>query len=102
MRYKLSLRTQAEQDIQSAFEWYYAKSPRAAQKLIVQLEDTFKLLSKNPLSFPIRYKNTRFVELKNFPIGVHYIVQSETKTVVVLAVLSSLQDPKKWDLRNDL
>lgn len=51
MTYKLVIRKQAESDIQNAFEWYFARAPKAAHKLISQLEQMFHTITKSPLSF---------------------------------------------------
>jgi len=98
MRFKLSVRHKAELHIEDAFNWYFFKSPKAAEKFLTQLDDSFTRITKTPLAFAVRYKNVHMLPLKNFPVCIHYVVNDRLKKVTVIAVLSSRQDPKKWEL----
>ena len=97
MSYRLELRKKAEADIDKAFNWYFPKSSVIAEKLIKALDSDFAYLTKIPYSCAVRYKEVRLKPLKHFPICIHYIVSVKHKKVIVLAVMFSPENPKKWD-----
>ncbi len=101
MKFKLSVRHKAERHIEDAFDWYFYKSPKAAEKFLIQLDDAFTRITKTPLAFAVRYKNVHLLPLKSFPVCVHYVVNEQLKKVTVVSVLSSRQDPKKWEQLNE-
>ncbi|MFZ5552911.1 MAG: type II toxin-antitoxin system RelE/ParE family toxin [Bacteroidota bacterium] len=96
MKFKLSVRYRAEGHIEDAFDWYFYKSPKVAEKFLTQLDDSFTRITKTPLAFAVRYKNVHLLQLKGFPVCVHYVVNERMKKITVIAVLSAKQDPKKW------
>jgi plasmid stabilization system protein ParE len=98
MRFTLSVRNKAERHIEDAFDWYFHKSPKAAEKFISQLDDSFTRITKTPLAFAVRYKNVHMLPLKNFPVCVHYVVNQKLSKVTVIAVLSTKQVPKNWEM----
>ena len=55
-------------------------------------------LKLNPLAFQVRYKDVRILFLKNFPIGIHYIVNGNK--VLVIAVFHTSMDSEKWTLNH--
>jgi toxin ParE1/3/4 len=97
MSYRLELRKRAETDIDKVFHWYFYKSIPAAQKILNDLNDELVYLTKHPLTSAIRYKNIRLRPLKHFPVCIHYTIISKPKKVIVLAIIFSPEDPKKWD-----
>jgi hypothetical protein len=50
----------------------------------------------NPSGFAVRYKTIRTAIIKKFPYMVHYIVDQQTETISVLAVLCMYRNPESW------
>jgi plasmid stabilization system protein ParE len=67
------------------------------EKFLLDLENCFKKISNQPEGFQKRYKNVRAAYLKNFPIGVFYIIFS--KEIRVIAILHSSRNPEVWKKR---
>jgi len=57
------------------------------------------LILQNPYSFPIKYKNTRAVPVKDFPFTIHYFIDKQNKVIAILSVFKTPQNPQKWEKR---
>lgn len=89
----------AKLDIEESIEWYNKAQPGLGLRFYKQVQATIKTIRINPLAFAIRYKNTHTAPVKKFPFMVHYFVDSEKETIVVLTVLHTSRDPKIWSER---
>jgi len=90
----LKLPPKAEADIQEAVIWYESKSIALKIRFLNEVEELLKFLLLFPSSKQIRFDNTRLAFLKDFPFGVHYLV--EVNKVIVLRVLHTSRNPKNW------
>jgi len=99
MSFKLEIRGDARIDILNCLDWFLNKSVSTGEKLQIQIEDSINRILKTPFAFEIRYKETRLIHLKNFPISIHYSINEKLKLVTLVAVLSSNENPEKWELR---
>jgi hypothetical protein len=95
MSFRLEFRSSVKKDILLLLEWYLDKSVSNAEKFQIQLEEAKLIITKQPYSFQIRYKEVRMSHLKNFPVSLHYVINEKLKIVTLIAVLSSKQDSKK-------
>jgi hypothetical protein len=48
----------------------------------------------------IRYKEVHTAVVRQFPYMVHYTVDQQTKTIEIIAVLSTHRDPELWNERS--
>ena len=96
MAYNLILDPKASSDIVESMDWYNNLAQGLGLKFYKQIQAVFKIIQKNPLSFAKRYKNVQTATVKKFPFMVHYFINAEIKTVVVIAVLHSSRDSKVW------
>ncbi len=94
MKYKLIIKPKAEEDLQSAFDWYEEQQSGLGDSFLHQIDLAFEQVLNNPKVFQERYKEVRINFTDQFPFGVHYKVESEK--VIVLAILHSARDPKNW------
>ncbi|MBI5220034.1 MAG: type II toxin-antitoxin system RelE/ParE family toxin, partial [Bacteroidia bacterium] len=60
-----------------------------------------KLLKTLPFGFHVRYSDVRCVTVKNFPFLIHYRIIEETKTISVIAVFHTSQNPDIWEQRTE-
>jgi plasmid stabilization system protein ParE len=63
----IRLRSEAELEIEEAFEYYLRESPRIADRFLNEIAATLKKIQKNPLLYPQYTKNTRRRVLGSFP-----------------------------------
>ncbi len=91
---KINIRLLAKQDIQEIVNYYDDISTKITDKFLDDLFKEFDFLVKNPHSFQVKYKNTRVRYLKQFPFGVHYLIQKNS--IEILAVIHTSKNPKIW------
>ncbi|MBU0488116.1 MAG: type II toxin-antitoxin system RelE/ParE family toxin [Bacteroidetes bacterium] len=96
MIYKVKIEPEALADIQDITDWYNNAKPglgKRFQKTIVNQVDG---LINKPHGCAVRYKQIRCVLVKKFPYMIHFYINEETKTIEVLAVISTDRNPKIW------
>ncbi|MGV8829666.1 MAG: type II toxin-antitoxin system RelE/ParE family toxin [Breznakibacter sp.] len=96
MLYNVKIEPQALADIQEISDWYNNKlvglGKRFQNAVIKQIDD----LRKNPYVCAIRYYEIRCKLINRFPYMVHFYINEKSKTVEVLAVISTSRYPKVW------
>lgn len=100
MVYKIIVDTTASVDITESMDWYNHVSAGLGLEFYKQVQAVFKIIRKNPLAFDIRYKTSHTAIIKKFPFMVHYFVDFEKNTVVIISVLHTSRNPKIWEERN--
>lgn len=91
--YTILISEAAEQDVESAFEWYEIGKDGLGKDLQLQLDEAMQSLQMPSLKHQVRYENVRIYFLKKFPYGIHYIINENH--ILVLAVFHTAQNPKK-------
>jgi plasmid stabilization system protein ParE len=94
MSYRLIIRPEAELDIQDTFEWYEAQSPGLGSEFVRAVDGCLSSIGRNPLAYPIIYKQARRVLIRRFPYGVLYVFEQER--VAVVACFHGRRNPKQW------
>lgn len=94
MEYKIIISLRAHEEIDNAIDYYLLYSLKASVIFIEELENAYKLLTKNPF-FAVRYKNIRAIKIKKFPYSLYFIVNESNKTVKILACFHSKRNPQK-------
>lgn len=97
MNYEVLFRTEAEIDLLDAVVYYEEKLKGLGNEFIKYFESVLEIISNQPESFPIVYKNVRRALLRKFPFGVHYII--EENKIIVIAIFHFSRDPKNWKSR---
>ena len=91
--YTVTITEPAEQDLNSAVEYYLnvLKAPKAAQTLLDEIEEKLNFLSTNPLVYEIEYdnylqeRNIRSVLVRNQLV--FYIVNQNSEEVIIIRIL---------------
>ena len=95
MAFELKILPSAEFDIDEATKFYSEISFSVLEHFNDRLDKAFLRLEINPF-FQKRYRNVRGLPLIKFPYIVFFEVLEETKTVYIISVFCTEQDPKKY------
>ncbi|MUG94367.1 type II toxin-antitoxin system RelE/ParE family toxin [Scytonema sp. UIC 10036] len=98
MTYQLTISPEAELDIQDAFEWYEQRNSGLGSEFVRAVDSCFALIGRNPLAYPIVYRQVRRALIRRFPYGIAYVVEDDVITII--ACFHAKRDPKKWQQRN--
>ena len=97
MSYSLTVRKEAELDINSAFEYYENQRLGLGHDFLLCVEESLSKIERNPSHYKIIYKKLRRISVRRFPYRILYLVQNGQ--VIVTAVFHARKDPKDWDSR---
>lgn len=102
MKYKVKIEPQALTDIQEITNWYNEKKTGLGKRFQTSVVKQIDGLCKNPHVCAIRYKEIRCLLVKKFPYMVHFYISEESKTIEILAVISTSRNPKIWTVKVNL
>jgi len=97
MKLQLIVRTDAEKDIESAFNWYEDQEIDLGKEFVFEVESKMKFLRDHPHSRQIVYNRTRRLVLNRFPYSIFYHVVDDE--VVITACVHDKLDPQTWQSR---
>ncbi|RRQ46906.1 type II toxin-antitoxin system RelE/ParE family toxin [Chryseobacterium sp. SC28] len=95
MAYKIVISPEAEKEIDHAFEYYAEFSKSAGKSFKKQLLDSYKKLRLNPF-YERRYLNVRVLPFPKYPYIILFRIDELKKTVYILSVFCTHQDPEKY------
>ncbi|PHJ61997.1 toxin, RelE family protein [Nostoc linckia z18] len=98
MSYQLIISPEAELDIQDAFEWYEQRDSGLGSEFVRAIDSCLALIGRNPLAYPVVYRQARRALIRRFPYGVIYVV--EENVITVIACYHVKRNPKQWQNRN--
>lgn len=90
----LSLTSRAISELREAAAWYGLQRPGLGVAFLGALEATLQDLRTRPESFGLVAAEVRRALLDRFPYGVFFAIEPES--VVVLAILHTRRDPRRW------
>lgn len=91
---RLRVRKAARAEITAAFEWYLARSPRAASRFLEAVDDAMRRIEEAPERQPVIRGRLRRVLLGRFPYAIYYKVYPATISVV--GVIHGHRHPDTW------
>lgn len=94
MIYQIILHPEAAHDVQEAFDWYEEKSEGLGFEFLRAADACLASVQRNPLAFPVIYKQVHRALLRKFPYMLFYIIEEEK--IVVLACFHAKRDPTDW------
>ena len=95
--YKLLLLPSAKDDIHKARDWYKQHGSDLAVKFIEQVRSSMQKVKANPFAYGVRYKRVHIANLQVFPYAVHFIVERDANTVIILGLFHTAMSPDKWE-----
>lgn len=96
MAYKIKINPSARLDLIEAIDWYNNQQSNLGSRFYKNTQSTFKSIQTNPSGFAIRYKTIRTAIVKNFPYLVHYIIDQQTNSINILAIICMYRNPESW------
>jgi len=93
----LRIRFEAREEIASAFEWYFERSPKAAEAFLAEVEASLAKIVSFPQLQPPYTRNTRKRVLERFPYSV--IFQERNDIILVIAIAHAKRRPGYWAKR---
>lgn len=98
--YKVIVHPSAEEDINSAFDWYEEQKLNLGKEFILEVRQKVNFLKHNPQSSRIRYDDLRISKAgKKFPYFIHYRIDKSNKLIGIMGVYHGKQNPNKWKER---
>jgi plasmid stabilization system protein ParE len=94
---KVSLRPEAQEDLESAAHWYEERRRGLGGGLLDEVLHTIGLIAENPRRYPRIHGEIRRAVTPRFPFGVFYLMEGDA--VVVIAVMHASRDPARWKER---
>ncbi|MEI7830043.1 MAG: type II toxin-antitoxin system RelE/ParE family toxin [Prolixibacteraceae bacterium] len=96
MAYKIFINPSARLDIIEAIDWYNKQQTNLGFRFYKDIQSTLDNIQKNPSGFAVRYKTIRTAIVKKFPYMIHYIMDRQSETISVLAIICMYRDPELW------
>jgi plasmid stabilization system protein ParE len=84
----------ASEDYAAAFEWYYSRRQAVASDFEREIDRAIRLISRNPLRWPVFENERRRLIVRKFPYSIIYEVHGEE--VLILAVAHGSRKPNYW------
>lgn len=91
MKYDLVVRPEAEAELAGAFNWYEQHVTGLGNRFLLSVNDAINSIRKNPLQYPVLYKNVRRTLTRRFPYQIFFIV--DDLQVVIIAVFHGMRNP---------
>ncbi len=90
----IRLRSETEQEIEDAFEYYRRQSPDAAVRFLNAITQSIRKIQNNPRLYPSYTKNTRRRILGSFPFSVIY--QEKEEVILIVAIAHAKRREGYW------
>ena len=84
-RKRLRIQSQAQEEINNAFEWYFERSPAAAEAFLTEVGTSLKQIVSSPQIYHPYTKGTRRRVLARFPYSVIFLEMDDVILVVAVA-----------------
>jgi plasmid stabilization system protein ParE len=97
MSYTLTIRKEAEFDIDEQFDYYEEKRKGLGHDFLLCIEEALDKLQRNPLINRKLHRELRRIPIRRFPYRIFYFVQHNT--IIVTAVFHARKDPTAWNHR---
>lgn len=94
--YRLIISTEAKEDIQAAAFWYENRRLGLGKQFTQNIRAQSLAIRQNPGIFALRYDKVRTAVLEKFPYMIHFSVDEAGKTIIILGVFHTSQDPGHW------
>ena len=83
-RKRVRIRSEAQEEINAAFDWYFKRNPEAADAFLTEIGASLEQIVSHPQLYPRYTRNTRRRVLAVFPYSV--IFQEKDEVILVVAV----------------
>ena len=94
---RIEFHEEAADEYEAAIDWYFERSPIAAQKFADEINHAIESVAKNPQRWPTYLVGTRRFFLRHFPFTVVY--RELPAIIQILAVAHGHRRPGYWKSR---
>lgn len=94
MSYTLNYYDEVSIDIKEAKDWYKNQKPGLEKRFAQQVKKSLLRLQNNPKGYEIRHKDIRTAFTDIFPYAIHFYLNEQTNTIVIIAILHQSRNPK--------
>jgi plasmid stabilization system protein ParE len=91
----------AKADIRSCTIWYESQQKGLGKIFLSLIRETIQLITHNPYIFQVRFDEIRTAVVKKIPFLIHYLIEEDSKTVIVIAIFHTNRNPMDWNVRNN-
>ena len=95
MNYKVVISDSAKKDIKESAQWYNKQQSGLGRRFVKSIRKCISVVRVHPESFQIRYKDNRVAIPEVFPFLIVYILNKRDKTIRIIAVFHTSQNPNK-------
>ena len=95
--YTIAFRPEVYHDIKTAYDWYETQRKGLGEDFMLTLDESFSMIARDPELYQKIYHSIRRKLVRRFPYGIFFMMQEDL--IVVLAVLHTKSEPKKWEER---
>lgn len=90
----------AKEDLNETKVWYEKQTPKGlGKRFLSEVDKKINFIKINPIASNIRYDEIHTTVLDVFPFMIHYTVNTDKETIIIIAVLHTSLDPNKWQSR---
>ena len=97
MPVKVGVRSAATEDIDQAFDWYETQRLGLGLEFLTAVEATLARIHREPLAFPVVYRDIRRALVRKFPYALFFIATADRTTI--LACSHVRRHPRRWQTR---
>ena len=97
MKYDLIVRPEAEAELTEAFNWYEQQFAGLGNRFLLSVDAVLNSIQRNPLQYPVLYKNVRRALTRRFPYQVFFVVSD--LQIIIIAVFHGMRNPSVWQSR---
>lgn len=94
----LSLRKEAESDIEEAYRYYEGIRTGLGADFLLCVEEALIRIERNPAHFQMVHRRVARAVLHRFPYSVFFVVVGPA--IVVTAVMHARRNPSRWRIRD--
>lgn len=94
---KITVRKDAELDIEDAYQWYEANEVGLGEEFLEKISDSLNKIKESPKIYPVVLNNLRRAFIKKFPYGIFYLELEHS--IIVVAVMHTRRNPTDWHQR---
>jgi hypothetical protein len=100
MPYQFLFSLRFRDDIREARKWYNRQQKGLGKKFYSEVKHSLEAIRKTP-QFQIRYDEIRCLPLRKYPFMIHFTIDEQEKSVLVLACIHcSLEPHSHWVKEN--
>lgn len=97
--YKAIILPLAKEDIRDAAYWYNDKQKGLGKRFTREVRSALLHIRQHPKAIAIRYDDVRCAVLDIFPFMIHFSVDEQRETIIILAVFHTSLHPDRWKKR---